>query len=448
MVSFAGIGSGLDLGSLVDSLVQLEKQPINTLEARKATADRQLTNVGRLVSLVKSMETAAEELDEIDDVRALSATSSNEDYFTVTASDTAALGNYDLRVDNLAKAQVTRSMTYSQNVGGLVGTGSITITAGSDDPVDVVFDGSEDLDAVASKINDSGARVRAAVIFDGTNYSLMITADDVGAANAVTFQENSITMGLNAPGAAVTAAQDAQIQLNGITVTRSSNSISDLLQGVTLNLESEMDAAAPTESLVIDNDPDALRSKVEALTKSINDVMSFVNDELGSGATEGAATSLQGDATLRGLQRRISSLLSGAYTHMQGGMLSLGSVGVTLSDTGSLSIDADKFSTSIQTDPDALKSLLAGDGVTSFTAVLKSLVDEYTKSGTGTLVTKQNGLRDQISLFDERIEDIEDRADRLETRLRRTFASLDVKMAEMSNQSQYLANAFGGNQQR
>lgn len=442
MVSFAGIGSGLDLSSLVDSLVELEKQPIRALTTRKTDANRQLTNLGALVSRLKDLETAAENLDEVNEVRAVSATSSNEDFFTVSASDTAALGNYDLRVDNLAKGQVTQSMVYSSNSTGLVGTGSIGITVGTDTMVDVVFDGTEDLDGVAAKINASKARVTATVIFDGTNYRMMIAADDVGSANSISFQENSITMGLNNPGSTISAAEDAQLTLNGIAVTRSSNSISDLLQGVTINLEKEMAPTDSAENLRVDNDPDALRDKVQGFFNSLNTVTSFISEELGSGGTEGSATSLQGDSTLRALQRRLMSMLSAGYTHSSG-VLSLGNVGVNLDQTGQLSIDTDKFNTTLQADPTKLSGLLAGDGVTSFTAVVKSLVDEYTKSGTGTLVTKQNGLRSRIDDWDDQIERIEDRASRMETRLRKTFAALDVKMAEMNNQSTYVAQAFG-----
>lgn len=441
MVSFAGIGSGLDLESLISGFVSIEKIPIQKLEVRKADANQQLSKIGGLVSILKTLESQAEGLDEPNEVRALKVSSEDESFVTATASDDALVGNYDLRVDQLATAQVTTSQVYSQNTAGMVGTGSIGITVGTDTQVDIVLDGSETLDDIAAEINASAARASASVVFDGTNYRLMIQSNDVGTENTIAFQENSITMGLNIGANTISPAVDAQLQLNGITVTRKSNTISDLLQGVTLNLEKEMTVSDADVGLRVDNDVEALRGKVESLTNTVNQVLGFINLELSSGAAEGAATALAGDTTLQGLQRRISQMVSAGYLH-QGGTISMGSVGIVLGDDGGLSVDADKFATALQNDPLALQSLIAGDGATSFTANIKSLVDEYTRSGTGVLVSKENGIRSRIESFDEQIQRIEDRGDRMEERLRRTYAALDVRMTELNNQSAYVAQAF------
>lgn len=445
MVSFAGIGSGLDLTSLIDGLVNIERLPINQIEVRKADANRQLTNVGALMSLLNTMDSAAQTLDESAEVRAVKASTTNESFLGITASEAALIGNYDVRIDNLAKAQVTTSNTFAANTAGTFGTGTIGITVGTDVQVDIVLDGSEDLDDIATKINDSAARASASVVFDGTNYRLMVGADDVGTNNAITFQENSVVLGLTDPANVITAAEDSQLQLNGIAVTRNTNTISDLLPGVTFALNAEMAPTDATVTVRVDNDPDALQAKVEGLTTAVNNVINFINDELGSGSAGGTASSLQGDSTLQGLQRRLSSLVSSAYPNGQSS-LSLGGAGINLGDDGALSVDGAAFAAALTSDPTGLSNLLAGDGVTSFTAIVKNLVTEYTQSGTGILVTKENGLRSRIDDFDIQIEKIEDRADRLEVRLRRTFAALDVRMAELNNQASYLASAFSNNQ--
>lgn len=446
MVSFAGIGSGLDLEALISGFVSIEKIPIGVINGRISEANQQLSGVGSLVSLLKTVESSAEGLDETNEVRAVSASSSDESFVTATASDAALLGSYDLRVNQLANAQATASQTYTTNTSGIVGTGAIGITVGTNTQVDIVLTGSEDLDGVAALINDSNARVSASVIFDGSSYRLMIQGDDVGSANTISFQENSITMGLNLPGSTITAAQDSLMELNGITVTRSSNTIADLLQGVTLTLNREMAVTDGDVKMRVDNDTEALRGKIEGMTGAVNNVLGFLNLQLSSGAQEGSATSLAGDTTLQGLQRRLMSMLSSGYTH-NGSTVSMGNVGIVLGDDGGLSVDSDKFATALQTDPGALQSLFAGDGVTSFSALLKSIVTEYTLSGTGTLVTKQSGLKERIDQFDDQIQRIEERADRMEVRLRRTFTALDVRMAQLNTQATFVASAFGQNNQ-
>lgn len=441
MVSFAGIGSGLDLEALISGFVSIEKIPIQKLEVRKADANQQLSKFGSLLSILKTLESKAEGLDEASEVRAVKVASSDESFVTASVSDAALLGSYNLRVDRLATAQVTTSQVYTQNTTGLVGTGSIGITVGTDTQVDVVLDGSETLDEVASKINASAARASASVVFDGTNYRLMVQANDPGTANAITFQENSISLGLTDPANTISTAVDAQVQLNGIVVTRSSNTISDLLQGVTLNLNRAMAVTDGDVNMRVDNDVDALRGKVEGLAQSVNQVLGFINLELSSGATEGAASALAGDTTLQGLQRRISSMLSSGYTHSSG-TISMGSVGIVLGDDGGLTVDSEKFAAALQSDPGAIQSLLAGDGLTSFTANLKAMITEYTQSGTGVIINKQNGIQSRIKSFEEQIQRIEDRGDRMEERLRRTYSALDVKMTQLNNQASFVTAAF------
>ena len=442
MVSFTGIGSGMDLTALIDGLVAAERIPIQQIETRKTAANEKLSTLGSLVSRLQSLKAAAETLNEASEVRAVKAASSDDAAVSAVASDVAAVGAYNLRVSQLATPQVTVSQSYATNTSGLVGTGSIDFTVGAGTPVSVVLDGTETLDGVVSKINAAIAGVTAQLINDGTSYRVMIQSKAQGVANAVTFQENSITMGLNLPGANLSDAQDSVFTLNQLTVTRSTNSITDLLGGVTLNLQKTQSVTDPDVVIRVDNDPSALEKKVQDLANRYNEVLGQVSVELSSGKAGSAARALAGDSTLQGLQRSLSRISSNGYAH-GGSLVSLGSIGVTLANDGGLSIDSAKFANALSTDPTALQDLLAGDGVTSFTASITSMVDEYIRSGTGTLITKQSNLRSRIGSWDAEIQRIEDRAGRVEERLRRTFTALDSKMAEMNSQFDYLSNALG-----
>jgi flagellar hook-associated protein 2 len=444
MVSFTGIGSGMDLTALIDGLVAIERIPITQIEAKKSTANQQLTTLGNLVSRLASLKSSADALNEAKEVRAVKASTSADDVATAAVSNAAAVGSYNLRVTSLATPQVTVSQTYASTAAGQVGAGSIDIGVGSNTPVSVVLDGTETLDEVAAKINDAGAGVSAQLINDGTNYRIMIQGSAPGTANAVSFQENSISLGLNAPGANLSNPQDAVFSLNNLTITRSTNSVSDLLAGVTLNLSRAMDLTEPDVVVRVDNDPDALKGKVQDVATKFNEVLGLISVELSSGKAGSTARSLAGDSTLQGLQRRLAQIASSAYTH-GGGTISLGAVGITLGSDGGLTIDSTKFAASLSSDPTALSDLLAGDGSTSFTARLKSLVDEYNQSGTGTLITKQSNLRNRISDWDDQIQSIEDRASRAEDRLRRTYTALDSKIAQLNSQFDYLASALGNN---
>jgi len=444
MVSFTGIGSGMDLTTLIDGLVEVERIPIAQIEAKQATANEQLTTLGSLVSRLQSLKAAAEELDQTGEVRAVKAASTDDSIISAVVSDAAALGTYNLRVSQLATPQVTLSQAYASSSAGQVGTGSIDISINGDAATTVVLDGSETLEEVAAKIDGANAGVTAQLIYDGSNYRIMIQGLNPGTANVVTFRENSITLGLNQPGANLSDAQDAVFTLNGLTITRSTNTVSDLLAGVTLNLDREMAATDPDIVVKVDNDPTALQKKVQAVGDKYNEVMGLISVELTSGKEGSTARALAGDSTLRGLQRQLLQIASSAYSH-GGTTVSLGAVGVTLGNDAGLTIDSAKFASMISSDPSALDDLFAGDGVTSFTAKLKALVDDNIRSGTGTLITKQSNLRSRIDGWDEQIQDIEDRASRLEERLRRTYTALDSKIAELSAQGDYLTSALSSN---
>lgn len=444
MVSFSGIGSGLDLTALIDSTVQLERLPINQLEGRKADANQAISTIGSLVTRLQALQSEAEGLSNRDDVRALSTVSDNEDLVSATASDAAAIGSYNLRVDRLATSQVSVSSGFAQNTVGIAGTGSLGIQVGDRDRVDIVFDGNMNLDDIADQINQSEAQVTAAVVNDGTSFRLMISGNEVGSTNAITFTENSVTFGLNEPVNQLNAAQDAQFQLNGLPITRPTNTISDLLPGITFELNQEMDASDADVNIRVDNDPAALKDKLQGFVDAYNQVVGAISFELSSGSVEGAARALAGDSTLQGLQRRLSQIVFSAYPG-SGGQLSLGALGIDLQNDGGLSINDANFDAAYNADPTQLQDLFAGDGTTSLTALVDNLVDEYTVSGTGILATKRSGFESRIDEWDRQIEQVEERAERLEVRLRRTYAALDTRISDLNTQGGFISQAFLNN---
>ncbi len=434
MVSFSGIGSGVDWSALIDGYVQAEKIPITTLEAKKTSTNQELTTIGSLVSRLQALSSAAEALQTPADVRSMSATASRDD-LTATVSDAASPGRYEVRVNHLARAQVDHSQAFSSNGIGVAGAGGLVITAGDADPVSISLTGTETLAEVAAAINDSDANVTASVLNDGTGWRLAIQGQS---AQAVTLAP----VGTNLSFGTTVQARQAELEVDGLTVTRDSNRISDLFDGITLELNSETEAGE-TFSVEVKNDVKGLQDKVQTFLDAYNQVAGLISLELRSSGPN--ARPMAGDSTLQSLQRRLSGVVSGGYDH-DGGTVSLGAVGIKLANDGGLSIDATKFEAAMESDPTALSSLLAGDGETSLTALLKDVVTNYTESGTGILRTKQSSLNDRLEGYDDQIERIENRASRLETRLRTSYASLDSNITELNSQLNAITAAFFGSQ--
>ena len=436
MVSFSGIGSGIDFAALIDGFVAAERLPINQISARKLEANEEITRLSSIVDKLNALETEALKLDVGDEVRSVVASSSDPDRVVVQATDTAAAATYTVSVTQLATAQMNSSQTYASDTAGVAGAGSIDITVGTDAAVTVTYDGSMSLSDIATAVNNSEARVAASVLYDGTNYRLVVQASETGAANTVTFAETGSGLGLTG-SPALTAAQDALFDVNGIAVSRSSNQVTDLAAGLELEFN-----ATTTQPVTVEvrDDAEALREKLGGFVDAYNEVVKALNSELSfTSGTE--ASPLLGDSTLRGLQARLSGIATSAFPH-GADTVSLGALGIDLANDGTVSIDAAVFDAAVNADPQTVQNLLAGDGSTSVTARIKTLVTEYTQSGTGILLEKQSGLQDRVRDFDRQIEQVERRASSLETRLRRTFAALDATISELNSQGSYLTALF------
>src|SRR5882672_8509049 len=183
-VTFAGIGSGMDVEGLITGLTAVESQPISADKSRAAgyrAAEQSFSDVGGLLSKLKLATSA---LATAQQVGSYSATSSATG-ITVSATGSAQPGSYDVQVEQLAKEQRTYSKTFSANALGLSGTLNLGVGTGTPAAIDVTA--TDTLNTIADKINSSGLRASAAVFFDGTDYRLQVRGLDTGDGNNLTF---------------------------------------------------------------------------------------------------------------------------------------------------------------------------------------------------------------------------------------------------------------------
>lgn len=434
MVNFNGVGSGIDFGAITEQLVRLERLPADAIETRKTGTNRQISLLGDLATKLRALETAAEDLDAPSKVRAVKASSADEDRIKVSASGEAQLGTFDVTVSALARAQTNQSRTFASDSAGVLGMGSMEISVGTGDPVNITWDSDDNLTTLARRINDAGAGVRASVLRDGTTFRLLVSAEDTGAANTVTYDEVSNVLGFGDLTSQLTSASDASLTVAGVPVTRSSNTLTDVIDGVTFELVSVTPTGEPATSVRVDRDPEGLAAKVQTFVDAVNAVQSFVTGQLGS-KTASNGESLRGDSTLQAFQRQMSTILGGAHGPDAS---SLGRFGIKLASDGTLTLDKTKLESVAAEDPEGLTRLLAGANSDGLISALSTMSAEYTRSGDGILAAKQSTLRSRISSFDQQIERIERNATSLEERLRRQFTATDTTIALLNSQSSYI----------
>ena len=208
MINFGGLATGIDTQSLISGLMAAERIPLQRLQSKQKDLTGAKDKLSDILSKFSEVGKAAKELSDATGFGSFAAESSSEGLIA-TASTPQGEGSFSLVVNQMAKAQRSHSNGMASSTGALGQSGTMSITVGGDAQIDITVDATDSLTDVAAKINASGARTNASVVFDGTDYHLMVQGTDTGAQNAVTF--SGLTMGLDAN--TLTAAQDAEIVL-------------------------------------------------------------------------------------------------------------------------------------------------------------------------------------------------------------------------------------------
>lgn len=433
-INFNGLVSGLDTASMIDQLVAAEKSSATVLRQRVTDVNRQGTIIDDLTTRLLSVRDKARALDQASELRTAKATSSDDSHASVAVSGSAAAATHSLRVDTLARAQVTTSRTFASNGAGAAGTGSVDITT-SAGTKSVSWTATDTLQDIADRINAADAASTASVVYDGTNYRLVATARQPGVANAPTYTDGGAGLGWSAPANVTIAASDARFTLDGIAMTRSTNLVADAASGMTLTLK-RAHAVGETDTIVdVSSDGDAVKTKVKDVVDAFNTAANLVTSQLSySGVTKGAGT-LFGDSTLRQLQLAMNK----AATDSHGGK-TLAGLGITFDRSGRLTIDDAKLSAALTADPRAAERLFVDGGLGT---KLGDLADQYARSGDGILAAKGKSLDSQAASYQKQIDRIEDAATKVGERLRDQFTKLEKALSTMQQQSARLTAILG-----
>jgi len=438
-VQLTGLG-GFDSGNVISQLVGIASKPIYEIEAKKALVDSATSTMSLFSSRLAALKTAATALATSSGFSSMGATSSDG---AVVASITGgpASSSYDVSVIQLAQGQKTRSDAQPSATTARSESGSLSIEIGSGAAVDIAIATTDTLTDIAAKINQSGARVSASIIDAGGSYRLSVQGLDTGAANAITFTEGgTLSLGLSSAANTYEAAQDAKVTIDGLVVSRPTNSISDAIQGVTLALKK-----TTTSPAKIDVAPDstALKAKLNAFVSAYNDVVRSGQTIAGYGTTKAQNSVLAADRGIRRSLDRISSLVTGFVPGGTGDHRSLATVGLSVSRDGVMSLDAEKLDKALTKDPASVRRLFVTDASSGATGVMKTLADAIDG-----LITGQGGA------VKSRIESLSKQSQQLtqsrtkkqeylkdyEQQLRRQFATLDQAMSRY----QSMASALGG----
>lgn len=444
--SSLGVGSGLDLGSLVSGLMAAEKAPLTALQSKQSKVESRISALGSLKSVLSALQTSASALIPGTGQTAsakfstFAVKSGDDTIATATAGSDAAAANYSLSNITLASAEQLRKSETTLGIPASGSNGTLSIKVGSGDTVDVSVAPGASLSDIAKSINDSDAKLTASVINDGTNKHLVITAEDTGVANTISITGSAGWEGFNIRPTSTPAdtnswvsqqsAASASVDINGLTITSTTNTLTDAISGVTINL---LKASSSGTSLKVTQDT------TTSITSALNSFVTAYNTAVSSMKTQGAynastkvAGALQGDATLRSAQSQVSNLLTTRFG--TGDLKTLSDIGIALQKDGTLKLDATRLNKALTTNASAVSELVANVG-TGFKTGLGNLIDS-----SGTITSAADSANRLVKELKKRQEAMQDRLDNIEARYVKQFSALDTLIAGLNQTSASLTS--------
>ncbi|ART64403.1 flagellar filament capping protein FliD [Kushneria marisflavi] len=436
-----GVGSNLNLSSLLDGLEKSEKTKLQPITAKLSSTNAKLSAFGQLQNSLESFQTAAQKLNDSKLYQGF-ATQVSGSALTAKADSTAAAGSYDIQVNSLATAE-SRATAGRADTDSIVGTGQLTINLGSKSTDIDITDGS--LSGIRDAINKADAGVTASIINDGsgTPYRLVLNSQTTGAASTMSFDSTNSDLKSLFSGAETTVtAQDASITVNGLAITSSTNTVKEAIQGVTLDL-AETTAAGASTKLTVNQDTDSVKTAVKDFVTAYNnlaDKITSLTKPTGEGDSfRGAA--LTGNSNVRSVQSTLRNIMSSAVDG--GGMNYLFEAGVSfskdLTKSGKLEItDEAKLDKALSSNLDGMKGLFSGDGTNGIASRLDSSIKQML-SDNGVVGSAQTGLKSSVESLKDRSAKMQDSISTTMERYKKQFQQLDSLMSQLNNTQSYLA---------
>lgn len=397
MATSATTSTNIDVNSIVSQLMAVERQPINKLNTREASYQARLSAYGSVKGALSNFQTAVQGLNSADRFQSVKATPSDSSIFTASANSTATVGSYSLEVDSLAQSQKLVVSGQSSSTAS-IGTGAETtvtfdfgtISGGSFDTgtgkytdasfasngngaKSITIDSSNNsLQGIRDAINAAEIGVTATLINDGygTPYCLALSSDNNGVSNSLKISVSGdaalATLLAHDPAnnsaqnlAETVTAQNANFKINGVAVSKTSNSVSDVVQGVTFTLKKITTSAA---TLTVARDTAAISSSISEFVKAYNDLSTTLKNVSAYNPVSQQGAILQGDSTVRSLQSQLRSMLSTSVVGASGGLTTLYDVGVSFQKDGTLSLDQTRLDSTIASNFSDIAGLFAATG--------------------------------------------------------------------------------------
>ncbi|NUA28362.1 flagellar filament capping protein FliD [Cupriavidus basilensis] len=464
-ISSLGVGSGLDLSTLLTNLKSAEQLKLTPITNQQSAVNTQLSAYGVLQGALASFQSAATALGTASLYNSTTTTSSNTSVLSTSADNTAVAGSYAVNVSQLAQSQTLVANGITDSTGMLLGSATIqiqfgtttgtTFTPGSTPAASININGTNNtLSGIRDAINAANAGVTASIVNDGssTPYHLVLTSNATGAASSM-----SISVSSNGSGDPTTisnlltynpggtkamtqniAAQDAKLSINGLAITSASNSVQGAAQGVTLNL-----ATTGTSTVNVASNTSAMATGVQSFVTAYNTLQSTAAQLSAYDPSTKTAGALLGDSTLRVIENQLRNVINTPQTATGAtGLTNLTQIGISFNADGSMSLDSSKLNAALTTNRTGVAQLFSGtDGKSGYGNQLSSAAAGFV-SPTGALTTATNGVNATLKSLATQYTDVSAQIDAAVAQYQTEFQNLDTLMAKLNSTKTYLTQQF------
>lgn len=464
-ISSLGAGTSLDLNTLYDNLQTAEQTKLTPITTQQTSYKAKLTAWGVVQTSLTKLQTAANALKDTSSIASTKVSSTNT-AFTATLANDAAAGTYSVEVSSLAASQSLLSPKVASKDTDLgdssLSSRTITITQpGQTTPMTVTLDSDKtSLSDIRDAINKQQGSVTASIIkADDNSYYLALTSRDSGTANQMTITTDDTELAkyisydsTNTSSASnvmtqQVAAADAKVKINGIEITRSSNTITDAPEGVTLTLNKTNVGSPETLTVTKDNQPmtDAIQAFVDAynsLQTTIANQTKYTAVDQGSDSQDTSNGDLLGDSTLRNIQTRLRSLLSSSQSDGSSSFSILSQLGVTQDTSGKLTVDSTKLTKALNEKSADVITFLSGDGkTTGFATQASNLLDDFLGTD-GTVQNATDGINKTLKQLSDQYDRVNDQITATMARYKTQFTSLSQLVSSLTTTGNYLTQQF------
>ncbi|MGS0824750.1 flagellar filament capping protein FliD [Shewanella sp. 0m-8] len=439
-----GIGSGLDINTIVKVLVDAEKVPKEAIfDKTEATIEAKVSAMGTLKSHLSTFQEALEKLNDPAALNIRKVSTGDSDYFTAKADKNAQSGSYQIQVDQLAAAHKLAGNNVADATAG-VGQGSLGLEVNGK-AFSVAIEAGDSLDAIAKKVNESAdnSGITATVIKSDGGSRIVFSSDETGTENQISVTATDAVgsgSGLNdmfGSGSLETlqAAQDAVLHIDGQKVTSQTNDVENAIAGVTLSL-TDADLAK-TSTLKIEQDNEAVKENVKGFVDAYNTLVESISNLSKYDTEKKEAAALQGDSMIRSIESQMRNMISNRVD-VDGETIALYDIGIETDRYGKMSINDEKLDKVIAEDMGSVEGLFATPD-TGIAASLDNLVEGYVKSG-GLIDSRDNALTNDKQRLDDQREAFSLKMEMLQARLFKQFNAMDLVVGQLNQQSAGLAD--------